>query len=172
MERVRLIFSGRMPEGCSIVAWESIKLTNGCIHLCSIIIASVDVREKKMKVCFPTGNLQGLESVVYGHFGSAPGFVIVDTESREIEEINNGDLHHAHGMCQPLMALGGRKVEAIVVGGIGAGALMKLQAMGIKVYRAAEGTVSENISFILKGNLPEFDARFTCAGHAGGGCAH
>ncbi len=33
-----------------------------------------------MKICFPTMNLEGLESRVYEHFGSAPGFVIVDSE--------------------------------------------------------------------------------------------
>ena len=62
-----------------------------------------------MKICFPTFNLEGLESRVYEHFGSAPGFVIVDTETQTVEEINNNDLHHAHGMCQPLKALGGAK---------------------------------------------------------------
>jgi predicted Fe-Mo cluster-binding NifX family protein len=125
-----------------------------------------------MKICFPTGTLQGLESQVYEHFGSAPGFVIVDTESKSVEEINNSDLHHAHGMCQPLKALGGREVDAIAVGGIGMGALMKLQAQGIKIFRVTQGTVGQNVQFILKKNLPQFDARFTCAGHTGGGCAH
>ncbi|MEM5786459.1 MAG: NifB/NifX family molybdenum-iron cluster-binding protein [Syntrophobacteraceae bacterium] len=125
-----------------------------------------------MKICFPTRNLQGLDSAVYEHFGSAPGFVIVDTESKKVEEIKNDDLHHAHGMCQPLKALGGNKVDAVAVGGIGAGALMKLQAEGVRVYRAAQGTVGENIEFLLKGHLPEFDAKFTCSGHTGGGCAH
>jgi predicted Fe-Mo cluster-binding NifX family protein len=125
-----------------------------------------------MKICFPTETLQGLESRVYEHFGSAPGFVIVDTETKAVEEIDNGDLHHAHGMCQPLKALGGREVDAVAVGGIGMGALMKLQAQGIRVFRVTQGTVGENIQFIVKKNLPEFDARFTCAGHAGGGCAH
>ena len=38
--------------------------------------------EERMKVCFPTETLQGLDSRVYGHFGSAPGFVIVDTGTR------------------------------------------------------------------------------------------
>ena len=52
------------------------------------------------------------------------------------------------------------------------GALMKLQAQGIRVYRATEGTVAENISFILKHKLPEFEAGLTCVGHAGEGCAH
>jgi len=74
-----------------------------------------------LKICFPTENLQGLESVVFSHFGSAPGFVVVDTESNGIEEINNNDLHHAHGMCQPLKALGGLSVDAVAVGGIGMG---------------------------------------------------
>ena len=125
-----------------------------------------------MKICFPTETLQGLESQVYEHFGSAPGFVIVDTESKSVEEINNSDLHHAHGMCQPLKALGGRVVDAIAVGGIGVGALMKLQAQGIRVFRVTQGTVGQNVQFILKNNLPQFDASFTCAGHTGGGCAH
>lgn len=125
-----------------------------------------------MKICFPTETLQGLESQVYEHFGSAPGFVIVDTESKSVEEINNNDLHHAHGMCQPLKALGGREIDAVAVGGIGMGALTKLQAQGIRVFRVTVGTVGQNIQFILKKNLPEFDASFTCAGHTDGGCAH
>jgi predicted Fe-Mo cluster-binding NifX family protein len=125
-----------------------------------------------MKICFPTRTLEGFESQEYEHFGSAPGFVIVDTETQTVEEINSSDLHHAHGMCQPLKALGGRQVDAVAIGGIGMGALMKLQAQGVRVYRVTRGTVGENIAFILKKNLPDFDARFTRAGHTGGGCAH
>lgn len=125
-----------------------------------------------MNICFPVETLQGLESRVYEHFGSAPGFVIVDTEVNTAEEIRNGDQHHAHGMCQPLKALGGRLVDAIAVGGIGMGALMKLQAQGIRVFRATPGTVGQNIKLMLNKNLPEFDPGLTCAGHSGGGCAH
>jgi len=125
-----------------------------------------------MRICFPSVNLEGLESRVYEHFGSAPSFVIVDTETQTVEEISNNDLHHVHGMCQPLKALGGREVDAVAVGGIGMGALMKLQDQGIRVYRAAEGTVGENIGLILKKKLPEFNAGLTCAGHTGEGCAH
>jgi len=126
-----------------------------------------------MKVCFPTETLQGLQSAVYGHFGSAPGFVIVETDSMTFEQIANADLHHAHGMCQPLRALQGRKVDGVVVGGIGMGALMKLNAQGVAVYRAMQGTVRENLDLILAGKLPSFSAEHTCAGHGGGGgCAH
>jgi predicted Fe-Mo cluster-binding NifX family protein len=124
-----------------------------------------------MKICFPIENLQGMDSMIFGHFGSAPGFVIVDTQDRNVEEIQNGDLHHSHGMCQPLKALGGRPVDAVVVAAIGMGALMKLQAQGVSVYRAVEGTVAQNLGLIESGNLPQFEASHTCGGHAGG-CAH
>ncbi len=125
-----------------------------------------------MRLCFPASELKGLDSPVYGHFGSAPGFVIVDTESGEVEEVRNSDLHHAHGMCQPLKALGGRPVDGVAVGGIGMGALMKLQAQGITVYRAMEGSVEENLAMFREGKLPVFSSEWTCAGHRGGGCAH
>jgi predicted Fe-Mo cluster-binding NifX family protein len=129
-------------------------------------------KEKRMKVGFPVGTLEGLDSIVFEHFGSAPGFVIVDTDSGTVEEISNGDQHHAHGMCQPLNALGGHRVDAIAVAGIGMGALIKLHARGIRVFRATAGTVGQNVQSAQKRTLPEFDPRLTCAGHAGGGCAH
>ena len=126
-----------------------------------------------MKICFPTEDLKGLQSDVYGHFGSAPGFVIVETDTFEVDEIKNGNQHHAQGMCQPMLALGGRKVDGVVVGGIGMGALMKLQAQGVTVFRAMQGTVQENLDMILNGKLPRFSAEHTCRGHQdGGGCAH
>ena len=124
-----------------------------------------------MKVCFPAEVLQGMNSTVYGHFGSAPGFVIVDTDNMSLTEIQNGDQHHVHGMCQPLKALGGKTVDAVVVAAIGMGALTGLQAQGIRVYRAVEGTVRENVDLMQRGVLPQFEARFTCAGHEGRGCA-
>jgi predicted Fe-Mo cluster-binding NifX family protein len=126
-----------------------------------------------MKIAFPTQDGKGLESRVYGHFGSAHHFIIVDTEQDKFEILRNGDKEHLHGRCQPLNALGGRKVEAVVVGGIGAGALSKLNSAGIRAYRAVEGSVSENLELIKSGFLPIFNMEQTCAGHgAGGGCVH
>lgn len=123
-----------------------------------------------MKICFPVENSTGLESPVYGHFGSAPAFVIVDSENNEIKAVQNSNQHHAHGMCQPLKALGGEQVDAIVVGGIGAGALNRLKAMGIAVFQASARTVKENMSLFGEGKLPETNA--TCGHHHGGGCDH
>ena len=83
-----------------------------------------------MKVCVPVSENKGMESVPFGHFGSAPEFVICDLESNEVKSINNGDLGHEHGKCQPLKALEGNKVDAIIVGGIGAGACPRRRRPG------------------------------------------
>lgn len=124
-----------------------------------------------MKVCFPVESDKGLESEVYGHFGSAPVFVVFDTESKSIDAINNQDLGHTHGMCNPLKALDGKKVDAIVVGGIGAGAISKLNSMGIKVYKAAPGTIQANIELFANNTLSEIAKSHACGGHAGS-CGH
>lgn len=125
-----------------------------------------------MKIAFPTQKNIGIDSSVHSHFGSAPFFVVVDSDTGETETINNHDLNHTHGKCQPLAALGGKTVEAIATGGIGAGALQKLIAADVTAYRAIEGTVSENLALIKTGKLPEFSMEQTCAGHHHGECAH
>ena len=126
-----------------------------------------------MKIAFPTEEDKGLESPVFGHFGSAPRFIIIDSENESFESVTNRDKNHLHGQCNPLAALASRPVEAVVVGGIGAGALNKLNAGGIKTYRAIEGTVSENLKLIKSGALPEVTLDQTCAGHgSNGNCIH
>jgi predicted Fe-Mo cluster-binding NifX family protein len=110
---------------------------------------------------------------VYGHFGSATAFVIVDTESTDIKTINNNDQHHAHGSCSPLKALNNQSVDAVVVAGIGQGALSRLSQLGIKVFQAQATTVKENMEILKKNNLPEFTSRHSCPGHGQmHGCKH
>jgi predicted Fe-Mo cluster-binding NifX family protein len=128
-------------------------------------------KEIRMKICFPVESDKGLDSDVYNHFGSAPIFVVFDTETKSIDTINNRDLGHAHGMCSPLKALDGKMVDAIVVGGIGAGAINKLNDMGIKVYRATQGTVQANIGIFESSKMDEITIEHACGGHAGG-CGH
>jgi predicted Fe-Mo cluster-binding NifX family protein len=126
-----------------------------------------------MKIAFPSQDDKGLESPVYGHFGTAPFFIVVDDETGAVEAVSNRDMDHNHGQCQPMKALGRTKVDAVVVGGIGAGALNGLLAAGIKSYRAVQGTVADNLKLIKNGSLPQFTINQTCAGHGPGGtCAH
>ena len=126
-----------------------------------------------MKIAFPSQENLGLDSPVYAHFGSARYFVIVDLRDGDVETIENEDSDHLHGNCQPLRALGGKPVDAVVVGGIGRGALMKLDKAGIATYRAVEGSVAENLELIKNDRLPRFTLDQTCSGHGKNGeCIH
>jgi predicted Fe-Mo cluster-binding NifX family protein len=120
-----------------------------------------------MQICIPVVDDRGLDSRVSGHFGSAPGFMIVDTDAGTCRLVPNRNDHHAHGMCQPLAALAGETVQAAVVGGIGMGALMKLQAAGIAVYRANRPTVGEILENFRAGTLESIDSDGACASHHG-----
>jgi predicted Fe-Mo cluster-binding NifX family protein len=72
-----------------------------------------------------------------------------------------------------LKALNGRQVDAIIVGGIGGGALRKLLLEGIKVYRAAQDSVQDNLELLTSGKLSVFTTDQTCAGHGiGDRCPH
>ena len=79
---------------------------------------------------------EGLESAVFNHFGSALAFIAVDTASDTMASIANRDQHHVHGARNPLKVLDNEQIDAVVVGGIGAGALFRIGQAGIKVYRA------------------------------------
>jgi predicted Fe-Mo cluster-binding NifX family protein len=120
-----------------------------------------------MKVGFAVQLNQGLDSVVYGHFGSAPAFVIVDTDLKQVSSVDNTNSHHVHGACNPIMALGGNTIDVMVVGGIGPGAIMKLNAMGVKVYRAGAATVNENIALLGENRLQELSMNDSCREHGG-----
>jgi predicted Fe-Mo cluster-binding NifX family protein len=128
-------------------------------------------KEKIMKVGFAVHEVEGVESKVYDHFGSAPAFLIVDTDGKEVVTVNNQDLHHVHGACNPIMALDGKSVDAMVVGGIGSGAITKLNAMGVKVYAAGAPTVKENLELLSQNKLQELSVYDACRAHQGG-CGH
>ena len=118
-----------------------------------------------MKVCFPIQENEGMNSVPHMHFGNAKMFLVVDTDTLTTKVINNGDLGHEHGKCQPIQALCGEVVDAVVVGGIGQGAINKLNSMGIKVFRAENGSVNDNIELYNKNSLKEYDKLHICNHH-------
>lgn len=122
-----------------------------------------------MRICIPVVENKGIESKPYNHFGSAPKFLLVDLETEEISTIDNGDLNHEHGKCQPIRALEGNQVDVVLVRGIGAGAIVKLNSMGTKVYQAIDDNIKENINLFKENKLMEFTADKGCNHH---GCGH
>ncbi len=125
-----------------------------------------------MKLCIPVTKDDGLKSPVCAHFGSAPLFLVVDTESGDCRTIANNNQHHAHGMCQPLAVLAGEAMDAIAVGGIGMGALGKLQTAGVRVYLAEQATVAATLAALAAGDLAEIDPGRACSQHGQGHGQH
>jgi len=106
---------------------------------------------------------------VSAHFGSAPLFLIVEAESGACRPIPNRTHAHAHGMCQPLASLEGERIEGVVVGGIGMGALFKLQAAHIRVFRSEHATVADTVAAFTAGTLREVTPATACGHHHGHG---
>ena len=118
-----------------------------------------------MRLCIPTETENGKSAQVYGHFGSAPFFTIYDTEKDVVEVIKNDNEHHAHGMCHPMSAITGKEIDAVVCGGMGARAVMNLNAGGVKAYRAIQGTVADVAGQFSKGGLEEITIDNSCMKH-------
>jgi predicted Fe-Mo cluster-binding NifX family protein len=121
-----------------------------------------------MNICIPTTEDNGLDSRMSAHFGSAPFFAIVNTGSRSCRSVPNAHESHEHGRCQPMGALEGQEVNAVVVGGIGAGALSKLKAAGVRVYMARAASVGAALDAFNTGTLAEITPAAACQGHGHG----
>ena len=119
-----------------------------------------------MRICIPIVTNEGLKAEVNAHFGSAPYFLIYDTEKEAFEVVNNSDSHHMHGMCHPLKALDNKGVNVVVCGGMGARAVQKLNEGGIRTYRANAGTVEEIVKKYKEGELEELTVKNACSNHS------
>ena len=125
-----------------------------------------------MNICIPVTQDNGIRSPVSLHFGSAPVFMVVDTESGTCRAITNVNFNHAHGMCKPLSQLAGENLDAMVVGGIGMGAFGKLKAANIRVLLSEHATVEETVAAFKAGSLGEVSPATACAHHGGGSHGH
>ena len=119
-----------------------------------------------MKICVPTHDNEGLESDICGHFGSAPYFLVYDTESDDHQVLDNTGRVHEHGRCNPLAAFARSPIDVLLTAGIGTGALLRLNEAGIKAFRCAtEGSASEAIRSFRSGSLPEITPEEGCGHH-------
>lgn len=121
-----------------------------------------------MNVCFPVERVEGLDSRISGHFGSAAAFVVVNTETNVVSELASPKAEHVHGACNPLGGLSGQHIDAAVVTSIGGPASARLAAAGIRVLQGSGGTVREALALLAAGRLRDVEANGTCSGHEHG----
>jgi len=118
-----------------------------------------------MKICFPVPEDNGLKSHIYSHFGSAPEFLVVDTELGKIKSVSNGNRSHTHCTFLPFNTAEEKQVDALVVSSIGTSALEKFSQEGLIVYQALGATINDNITCMEQEGLPEFSISQSCRGY-------
>lgn len=111
-----------------------------------------------MKICIPTTDQNGLDSLVSAHFGRARHLAVVDAASQAVEFLPR-DLKG----CGASQGLREREVDAVLCHGMGQGALANLSAMGIPVYVTGARTLREVLAGV--GDLARMDPESACAGH-------
>lgn len=118
-----------------------------------------------MRICIPTETNMGQEAKVYGHFGSAPYFTIYDTETDDCEIVDNSNQHHIHGTCNPIDALDGKDIDAVICNGMGKRAIQKLNEAGIRAFKASGANVREVIDKYRANELEEITMDNACHQH-------
>ena len=110
---------------------------------------------------------------IFQHFGHTEQFMIYTVEGRTIisSEIldTNGSGHDALATL-----LAENHVEALICGGIGAGAQMALAQAGVLLFAGITGGTDEAIAALLDGTLA-YNAGATCSHHDHGdghSCGH
>ncbi len=117
-----------------------------------------------MKLCIPVLEDKALASPVSPHFGKAPGYLLVDSETGQVlSAIDRSD--RAEGECAPVSEMARLGVEAVVCGGLGQGAFARLQAQGIQVFRTEHKTVADLLAALARHELAPMDPASLCAGH-------
>ncbi|WP_440952816.1 NifB/NifX family molybdenum-iron cluster-binding protein [Methanococcoides sp. FTZ1] len=117
-----------------------------------------------MKVCVPSAKNGGLEDLVGQHFGMVPVYTILDTETDEVQVIDNTSQHNG-GVGLPPELLSNAGVNIMLCGGLGAKAVNMFSNFGIEVFVGAQGTVGTAISDWREGNLDRPDSENICQGH-------
>lgn len=106
-----------------------------------------------MRVCF-TSEGNGVDATMDEHFGRCPYFVVVDTETDEVESHVNEGPKSEHGAgIAAAQQVGDLKVDALVTGRLGPNAKKIIQETDLKVYKKGADSVKENIEMLKKGQL-------------------
>jgi predicted Fe-Mo cluster-binding NifX family protein len=117
-----------------------------------------------MKICVPTMGNIGLDESVSEHFGRAPTFTIVDTETNEVKVIKNTS-EHMGGSGYPPQIMADSGVNIMICSGLGPRAINMFEKFGIEVYIGASGIVRNAIAEWQDGKLQMASDENACKMH-------
>lgn len=113
-----------------------------------------------MRLCFPVEQNLGLKSRIYYHFGSAPLYLLIDTETEDIQELPW--LAKEEVPCTQARFMREQQVEALVLSGVGEKALTRLVDFGIQVYEAKGVTIADNLICLSDNRLHHYEPEQAC----------
>ena len=106
-----------------------------------------------MKIAVPTDEKGSLDDKVALHFGRANNFLIYNTETKGFEIFANPEV--TGGKEFPPDFLHSQGVKAIIVFALGTLAHQKFKNYAIKMYKAIQGTIADNLQKFGDGKLQE-----------------
>lgn len=105
------------------------------------------------------------------HFGHTEQFCIIEKEAGKF--MNTGNISIQNGDCHSIpLFLQQHQINRLVVGGIGQGAVERLQQANIEVICGAQGSLSSIIEALEKDSLKSTDPLCSGHGHGDQGCHH
>ncbi len=108
-----------------------------------------------MRIAIAAETDHGLDGPTSSHFGQAAHFVLIDCEGGQIMDSrsvpNPFAGAHKHGQIPRFLKQEG--IDAVLSGGMGAGAITMFQRLGVTPVTGASGTVREAIERHLAGSL-------------------
>lgn len=100
---------------------------------------------------------------VFQHFGHTSQFKVYEVNGKEIVSSEVVDTNGSgHGALAGLLS--DMSIDALICGGIGAGAQNALAAAGIKLYGGASGSADAAVKAFLDGDL-DYDPNVHCDHH-------
>lgn len=97
-----------------------------------------------MKIAIPVLTNEGKKSVISEHFGHAPHFAYIEMSENGKYEINiEKNSLEGHGPGDIPRFLANKKVNKVIVRGVGGRAIGFFQQLGIDVIKGAEGNIEE-----------------------------
>jgi predicted Fe-Mo cluster-binding NifX family protein len=94
-----------------------------------------------MRIAIPVDEDKGMDSVVSHHMGHAKVFLVYDSETKELSRVPIGE--DKPGMCVPVNVLENEGIECVFLFEAGQRAIMKMQALAIKVVTGDCKTVRD-----------------------------
>lgn len=116
-------------------------------------LIKTEMEEYKMKVALPVEN-KSLEIPICASLGRTPLYVLIDMDSGAHEFLENTATASQGGAgIKAAQALVDNGVAALITHRCGENAAQVLNAAGVKMYRAQDGSVNDNIIALKNGKL-------------------